>query len=266
MKSTNLNQYIKTVKHAQALAPVNHERFLASKEAWMRDVRVMLANREAEQSPAQTFHFLSLVRPVASMVTVFLFLLTGGGMAVYGSLQSMPGDSLYSVKLGVERLRLDMARTPEKKSAMLMALANERLVEADHILQTANRPEVQIAVKQFKERVEKAKHLAEQEPASHKAEVLAEVKDLVADRTLMMAIEAGQIDMIDKTATANLATAEQDSVMTETSAKDALKNSLSTEQVANIQSVPVKVLSTSTDRHTFELRADLLYTPYQPKP
>lgn len=186
------------------------------------------------------------------MTAVFLFVLTGGGMTVYGSLASQPGDSLYAVKLGVERLRLDLARSPQKKTEVLVALANERLLEANRILETTNRPEVESAVREFKEKVEQAKQLAEQ---NHEQNALAQVEQLVSEKTLVIALQ--------KTAAPAL--------VPESPTEDPLAEA---EKAAEAVEVEVKVrlseappvLYTPEPTNPFELRANLLYTPYQPKP
>ena len=270
MKEINLNHYLKTIKHAQDLAPINHERFLTSKQAWLQDVRVMLVEQQmAIPAPAvfakSSFHFLTWVRPVASVAAVFLFIMTGGGMAVYGSLQSMPGDSLYSFKLSVERLRLDLARSPAKKNAVLVSLANERLHEADSILATNKRPEVQAAVQQFKDKVQKAKETA-QGNDGQQAETLAQVQQLVGEKTLVIALQAKPQPQTDQP----VGTKAGESVVPEdrlTAAKKAAEaNQLKAKNVLVSAPPVLRPLSTIEDKDTFAVHANLLYTPYQAKP
>lgn len=260
----NLNKHIASIKKAQDLAPCNSERFLSTKDAWMKDVRVMLANKEmgvtTQIMPVVSFHFLAWVRPMASLAAVFLFVITGGSMAVYGSLQSLPGDSLYSVKLGVERLRLDLARSPEKKTAVLFALANERLAEADKMLQTEQRPSVKVAVQEFKTKMEKTKQLAEQAPEKT-IEIMTEMTALIEENTLVMAMKASDESeaqaVSDRLAAAEKAAQEE---------AQKVQDDLTKEIIAVQPEIKPVAQAPEPVHNPFDVKANLLYTPYQPKP
>lgn len=74
--------------------------------------------------------FISLlsIRAVAILVLVFAVLVTGAG-SVYAAQSSLPGDVLYPVKVGVEKLQIAVTVDPESKAYLHLKLAQRRVDE-----------------------------------------------------------------------------------------------------------------------------------------
>lgn len=75
---------------------------------------------------------------VAALASLML-VVTGGG-AIAASAGTLPGDALYSVKRGTERIRLVLAVTPEADAHTHLAIARTRWVEAQQAVE--DRPDV----------------------------------------------------------------------------------------------------------------------------
>lgn len=99
--------------------------------------RHLYAIHAAAGTVARTGRVLS--RGLAATVCA-LAMFASSGVAIAASSSALPGDSLYSVKRGVEQVRLLVAFSAEDEARVLLDLAERRLAEADRAAQ--QRPEV----------------------------------------------------------------------------------------------------------------------------
>lgn len=70
-----------------------------------------------------------ILKPMPIIVGVLIAALLGGGGVAYASQNSLPGDTLYPVKLVTEDLQTAIAWNPEKKMELEAKFANRRLEE-----------------------------------------------------------------------------------------------------------------------------------------
>ncbi|MDQ1251426.1 MAG: hypothetical protein QG646_505 [Euryarchaeota archaeon] len=63
-----------------------------------------------------------------------LVLLLGGGGAVAAANNSVPGDTLFGLDLALEKARVSLANTEEKKNELKVRFAEERINEAENII------------------------------------------------------------------------------------------------------------------------------------
>lgn len=77
------------------------------------------------------------LRPAYSIVAILLvvMLLTSGIGVVGASADSLPGDSLYGVKIAAERVRLAVSLSDEGDAALLVGFAAERIEEAGRAIE-----------------------------------------------------------------------------------------------------------------------------------
>ena len=77
-----------------------------------------------------------MARPAYALVALALVItLFGSGFGVlHASAASLPGDGLYGIKLARERIQLTVSLTPEGDQALLLGFAEERLLEAETLL------------------------------------------------------------------------------------------------------------------------------------
>ena len=78
---------------------------------------------------------LLLWRPAYITLAVLIFLFTGSFGAFIVSADAKPGDALFPVKLGYEKLQLQLTTRPEKKSELALKFSQQRLNEVDEVLQ-----------------------------------------------------------------------------------------------------------------------------------
>lgn len=103
--------------------------------------RARVLNRVGAAKPAQRASrpaqrprlFRRFAFAVASLLLVFAILASGTGVA-YAAGGSLPGDSLYGLKLGFESTRLALTLSPTARGAYLRDLADERLSEIQTLL------------------------------------------------------------------------------------------------------------------------------------
>ncbi len=97
-----------------------------------------IAHRRAESASeirARRRRFGSLWRPamaLASLALAIVLLLSLTGV-VYASSESLPGETLYGVKRGIERARLSLTLDQEGRVSLLHSYANERLEEVQEL-------------------------------------------------------------------------------------------------------------------------------------
>lgn len=72
-----------------------------------------------------------VLRPSFALIRiiVILALVIAGGTTVYASQGSLPDDTLYPIKIGVEKLQLALTRSPEARASLHLRLAQRRLDE-----------------------------------------------------------------------------------------------------------------------------------------
>jgi hypothetical protein len=89
-------------------------------------------------------------RPAFALASVALalVLLLSGTSVVYASSYSAPGDPLYGLKLGVEKVRLALTVRQESRVQLLTQYANRRLEELEWVEQTGQ-PDEQAAFERY---------------------------------------------------------------------------------------------------------------------
>ena len=103
-----------------------------------RLVNAVVRSRETKIIRAKRVRLPKLfnLRPAYSILAVLLvvMLLTSGIGVVGASAGSLPGDSLYGVKIAAERVRLAMSLSDEGDAALLVGFAAERIEEAERAI------------------------------------------------------------------------------------------------------------------------------------
>ena len=120
--------------------PPDEGRFAAQQAAFLAGVREQRRSAQSPDGPERKWGLLrsapTLSRrwAVAGVVTalVLALLLSSGGV-IYAADASVPGDPLYGLDQAVESARLGLTRRPESVMELLLALADERLLEAEQL-------------------------------------------------------------------------------------------------------------------------------------
>ncbi|MBI5793584.1 hypothetical protein HZA87_00650 [Candidatus Uhrbacteria bacterium] len=108
----------------------------------------------------------SMLRPLGAAVAIFVFAITGFISVANASSRALPGDELYSVKLGIEKVQLALAFRADSRANLQVEFASRRLEEMVEVsaLLHENTPEtVQVAVDRFKSEVTSIKEELQEE-------------------------------------------------------------------------------------------------------
>lgn len=87
-------------------------------------------NKEKENSILLLINFKKYM--VGGLIALLIVL--GGGGAVAASNASVPGDTLFGLDLAVEKARLSLASSDEKKNELRVKFAKERIAETEQIV------------------------------------------------------------------------------------------------------------------------------------
>src|SRR3990167_8561005 len=97
-----------------------------------------------------------LLKPVAATVAVFFLAISGWLSVANVSAHALPGDTFYSVKIGMEKAQLALAFTSQQRANLKVEFASRRLeemVQIASLVQHRQPAEVQLAVNRFKDEV-----------------------------------------------------------------------------------------------------------------
>ncbi|MBI4435547.1 hypothetical protein HY630_02655 [Candidatus Uhrbacteria bacterium] len=98
----------------------------------------------------------SMLKPVAAVMAVFVFAVAGSISLVGASGQALPGDQLYAVKVGIEKVQLALAVDAQARSQLRVEFASRRLDEMVAVaaqVQSSESGNVQLAANRFKSEV-----------------------------------------------------------------------------------------------------------------
>ncbi|HCC22914.1 TPA: hypothetical protein DF272_01910 [Candidatus Falkowbacteria bacterium] len=142
------------------------------REDWVRANREVLLAQISSQGPVRESSFFGilnfirmlvpagfvnfLAKPFGVVTVAVLFVLGSGAFTVNASKSSIPGDILYSVKLTSEKVQVGLTVSENKKTALHVDFAEERINEIEQIAAstidvTEKREKISIAADNFKD-------------------------------------------------------------------------------------------------------------------
>ncbi len=98
----------------------------------------------------------SMLKPMAAVMAVFVFAVAGSISVVGAAGQALPGDQLYRVKVGIEKVQLALAATVQARSQLRVEFASRRLEEMVAVaaqVASSQPGNVQLAANRFKSEV-----------------------------------------------------------------------------------------------------------------
>jgi len=90
--------------------------------------------------PFRVLNFMA--KPIGVVFLVLLMVVSTGILTVSASRNTIPGDTLYSVKLTSERVKVSFAVSDENESKVHIQNAQERVRELEQVVKEENAPEV----------------------------------------------------------------------------------------------------------------------------
>ena len=119
----------------------------------------------------------ALVRRLAFVcLSLAMALVVGSAGIAYAAQDTLPGDSLYGVKLGIERARLALAIDPDARVQLLTGFADKRIAEAGALIGSNREKDLGQALDEYQAEVDKVQMLAGELPAGDRSAVLAEIQ------------------------------------------------------------------------------------------
>lgn len=128
----------------------------------------MIAN---EPQPAKVVRIRPrrlVIRTMAAVAALSL-LMTGVGFA---SSDSLPGDTLYPVKRGIEEARLRATRNDESKANLYLKIADRRLAESEKLKSLNRKDRIEATLKLMSGNFDQAQALMNRVPAARRVIIL----------------------------------------------------------------------------------------------
>ena len=133
-------ELIEALDRLHDVPPPDEGRVAAQQAAFLAGAREQrLAAKAAARAPRKRWS--RLFRPAPSRrwamagvaVALVVALIVSSGGVIYAADAAVPGEPLYGIDQAVEWARLGLTRRPESRMSLLLALADERLLEAEEL-------------------------------------------------------------------------------------------------------------------------------------
>ncbi|MBI2636658.1 MAG: hypothetical protein HYW81_00475 [Parcubacteria group bacterium] len=140
---------------------------------------------------AQLFNSLfaqAALKPALAGFLIFAVVSYSSVSTVQAARASLPGEPLYSVKLGIERAQIGVAFSESKKAELEISFATTRLAEVNEILEqdpaVANTPHIEQAIRRFSSDLDSVQKRLEKLGQEEKSEeTVLKISKLVNDKT-----------------------------------------------------------------------------------
>lgn len=103
---------------------------------------------------------MPVLKPVASLVLIVVFVFGVWTASVSATKKSLPGDLFYNIKLTTERVQVNLTLNDEKKANLEIAFAQRRLEEIEKIVEKSepdSGENIEIPLKKFQENMNNVK-------------------------------------------------------------------------------------------------------------
>jgi hypothetical protein len=138
-------------------------------------------------------------RWAVGVASIFLVVLLAGSSTVAASSTSMPGDTLYPMKLATENVRLSLNRTNMGKARLHVALVDRRIQEIAYLARKGNAERVERIALRLAAHLDAVRRLIELEARRPgRQQAISELKELLAERVasneaLLIQLREGQV-------------------------------------------------------------------------
>jgi hypothetical protein len=126
-----------------------------------------------------------VTRLVSAILAVVISTAAVGGGAVWAASDSLPGDFIYPVKLTVEDLRMDLARTPEAQVDLALQFAEKRVAEIQAMVETGLSVSEQVTTR-MEQHFQHALHQAAWAPENEMPGLLAQIAQRAQTQTQVL--------------------------------------------------------------------------------
>ncbi len=109
-------------------------------------------------------------------LSLALALSVGSAGIAYAAQDSLPGDGLYGVKIGIESARLALASAPDARVRLLTEFADQRIAEASALINSNREADLGRALDEYQAEIDELQILIGDLPAADRSAVLAEIQ------------------------------------------------------------------------------------------
>lgn len=178
--SDNIFEQLKKMRNEPAAGYVNEERRSEARESLMSAITT---EEEKNWAPSAMVEFAwvsfsdFLARPTAALAS-FTILILGSLTTVSAASQSLPGDTLYGIKLVAERAELTLS-SADRRAVLHTEFAGRRLQEISELSTVGGKDQlVASAVTAFKKEVESAALEIKNLPSNATDKMIAQVSEV----------------------------------------------------------------------------------------
>jgi hypothetical protein len=133
-----------------------------------------LPRQSAKPMPQRRSAFLALRRLAFAVASVLVAFTVGTASVAYAAQDAIPGDSLYSIKRGVESARWSLTVRPQSQAALLSDLADERMVEVQGLADAGREALIAPTLDDYGQTLDELQAVADALPSGARDQVLAQ--------------------------------------------------------------------------------------------
>lgn len=162
----------------------------SNKEILMSQIRSQSSN-EVMGAVAYSFDWLKVhfrmselfVRPIGVLAIIAMLVLGSSVMTVRASKDSMPGDTLYNVKLATEKAHVGITFNQDKKARLEISFAERRVQELSQVIKEKNNEKTELAIRGLEKNLKGVQSRVEKMSLSEESEKAVEVAKEVNTKT-----------------------------------------------------------------------------------
>jgi hypothetical protein len=118
---------------------------------WMSTTGDKVESKGLLDELASLFQVRGTLQWVAPLLLIMIILIGTGGGVAYAADTAKPGDFLYAVDKGIEKIRIQLATDKQSIVRLRLQFADERLEEATQLVEAGDIESVAIVIEEYKE-------------------------------------------------------------------------------------------------------------------
>jgi hypothetical protein len=134
-----------------------------------------------------------LRRLAFATASVLLAFSLGTAGVAYAAQEAIPGDTLYSVKRGIEAARYSLTENPQSQAALLSDLAAERMLEIQSLADAGRDTLLDPTLSDYMQTLDRLQSVADALPVNLQLQVLAQASARVQQHEQVLGRLLGQV-------------------------------------------------------------------------
>ena len=118
---------------------------------------ILLSNRKAKEKPLMNSSAPRIVfSALAVIIVIFVLLFGSAGATVYAAQSALPGDTLYSLKTGLEQTQVNLSRDAANRAQLHLDFADRRLSETAVLIEEGRFNDIGAATAELEYHIQQA--------------------------------------------------------------------------------------------------------------